>query len=493
MMAPVVAVEGSQHGSRGVVAAGHPLTADAAAEMLRDGGNAFDAVIAALAMACVCEPVLCSPGAGGFAMIRDGSTGAVQVIDFFVHTPVARNPNLVGDRGVREVHADFGTATQPFHIGPATVATPGFFDGLEAIHRRGATFALDRLVARAVHAAREGIVVTPFQHHLSNVVTAILTASDAAARLFAPGGRAVGVGDVFRNPGLADGLESLARDGFGDGPVGRACLDSQRHRGHLTGDDLERYRIVEREPLVVEVGRCRVHLNPLPAAGGTLVAHTLDQLVGWDPVAVAHAVAATGAARRDGAGNLIDLATLRRRGTTHVSVVDASGTACAVTVSNGEGNGELVDGFGFMLNNVLGEDDVNPAGTTTWPTDTRLSSMMCPAIIEESDGGIVALGSGGSNRIRSAIAQVVLRRCIDGVELRSAVAAPRVHVEGVHLDFEDHVEPDDRVRLMAAFPDHRAWPTRDLFFGGVHAVRRCPDGSFDGAGDTRRDGVALTV
>ena len=364
---------------------------------------------------------------------------------------------------------------------------------MQAIHRLGASFDLDRLVAGAVRAARAGIVVTPFQHHLSNVVSAILTATDGAADLFAPGGSAVAAGEVFRNPGLADALESLATEGFAHGAVGRACLANQRGRGHLTRRDLDGYRTVEREPLVVGVGECTVYLNPLPAAGGTLVAHALDGLASSDPVAVAHALAETGAARRAAGGSLVDLATLRRRGTTHVSVVDASGTACAVTVSNGEGNGELVDGFGFMLNNILGEDDVNPAGTAAWPLDTRLSSMMCPTIIEEPDGGVVALGSGGSNRIRSAISQVVLRRCLDGAELQSAVDAPRLHVEGDHLDFENHLDRNDLARLTDAFPDHRAWPRPDLFFGGVHAVRRAPDGTLDGAGDTRRDGAARLV
>jgi len=482
-------------GRRGVVAAGHRLTAEAGADVLRRGGNAFDAVVAALTMACVCEPVLCSPGAGGFAMIRDGESREVSVIDFFAHTPLERRPEAVAASGVREVHADFGTATQAFHIGPATSATPGFFDGVEAIHRRGATVPLDQLVASAVAAARNGIEVTPFQHHLSTVVATILTATRSAAELFAPGGNVIEAGDRFRNPGLADALETLARDGFADSAVGSACLATQAGQGYLTDADFDAYEPVERRPLTIGVGESTVHLNPLPAAGGTLIAHTLDQLDGSDPVAVARAVAATGEVRRQSDGTLTDLSTLplRQRGTTHVSVVDADGTACSVTVSNGEGNGELVDGFGFMLNNILGEEDVNPAGASTWPTDVRLSSMMCPTIIEGPDGGVTALGSGGSNRIRSAIAQVVLRLCVDGDGLAAAVAAPRVHVEGDHLDFEDLFGAALRARLCGEFADHRGWPQRDLFFGGVHTVRRTYDGAFSGVGDIRRDGVAVVV
>ncbi len=487
MMTSVVGLVGAQ----GVVAAGHQLTAEAGAAALRRGGNAFDATIAALAMACVCEPVLCAPGAGGFAMIRDAASGESTVLDFFAHTPIERR----GDAEARGVDADFGTATQAFHIGPATVATPGFFDGIEAIHAMGATMTLDRLVADAAAAARAGVVVTPFQHHLSRVVAAILTATDAAAALFAPGGDVIAVGDTFRNPGLADALELLARDGFRGSDVGRAWCATQAGRGHVTAADLDAYETIRRAPLTIAIDGSIVHLNPLPAAGGTLVAHSLDRLDSVDPVGVARALAATDAARHGADGSLVDLATLaiRQRGTTQVSVVDAFGTACAVTVSNGEGNGELVDAFGFMFNNILGEDDVNPAGTSAWPLDTRLSSMMCPTIIEHPDGGITALGSGGSSRIRSAIAQVVAWLCLGGEDLSTAVGAPRVHVERGHLDFEDLVAADVRARLCAEFPDHRAWPRPDLFYGGVHAARLRSDGTFAGIGDARRNGAAIVV
>lgn len=476
----------------GVVAAGHRLTAETGADALRAGGTAFDAAIAALAMACVCEPVLCSPGGGGFAMVRDGATGETSVIDFFPHTPLRRNPTA---HTVSEVFADFGTATQAFHIGPATSATPGLFHGVEALHRAGASTSLADLVAPAAQAARDGVAVTPFQHHLSTVVEPILTATDGVADLFAPAGHLVPIGEPLRNAGLADALEVLAAEGFADSDVGRASVALQFDRGHITSADVGSYSAVTRTPLSIELAGATVHLNPLPAAGGALIGHCLSQLASFDPLSMARALEATDAARRRAAGGLEALSQLpmRQRGTTHISVIDRHGTACAITVSNGEGNGELVDGFGFMLNNVLGEEDVNPFGTSDWPADTRLSSMMCPTIIEAPDGGLMALGSGGSNRIRSAIGQVVARLCLDDPELRGAVDAPRLHVENDHLDLEDHYEERIRAELLAAFPIHRAWPRPDLFFGGVHAVRRRPDGTLDGVGDARRDGAAVIV
>ncbi len=469
------------------------MTAEAGARILRDGGNAVDAAIGAVAMACVAEPVLCSPGGGGFAIVRDGSSGEVSVIDFFPQTPQQRR--VFGDAGVREVHADFGTATQAFHIGPATVATPGFFIGIRALHRAGSGMTLADLVEPARRAARDGVLVTPFQHFLSGVVAPILTATPASREIFAPEGHLVRAGENFRNPEIADALSALASDDH-NAAVEDAVIASQHGQGHLTPADLRDYQAVPRQPVSVRVGQATVHMNPLPAAGGMLIGHSLDHLDGTDPLELTRAFQATSRARAEAGSDLSELvapALLRRRGTTHVSVIDADGTTCAVTISNGEGNGEVVGTFGYMLNNILGEEDVNPAGTSDWPLDTRLSSMMCPTIIEHDDGALVAMGSGGSNRIRTAICQVVVQLCLRDAGLAEAVNAPRLHVEGGHLDFEDFYPDAVRAELVDAFPDHRAWPERNLFYGGVHAVTMTAGGSMEGVGDARRDGTAIVV
>ena len=476
---------------RGVVAAGHPLTARAAADQLRCGGTAVDAAIAALAMACVTEPVLCSPGGGGFAMLRDPESGAVSLIDFFPQTPKQRRSD--GSTGVTKIFADFGTTTQAFRIGPGTTASPGFFAGLAALHGAGGSIPLPELFAPAARAARDGILITPFQHYLAMVVRPIVTATDRSAALFAPAGDVLEPGATFTNPGLADALEVLATAGFCDSDVGRAVLNLQA-RGNLTHDDLQSYRAVERAPLSLRVGEATVYLNPPPAAGGTLVAHSIGQLSEPDQGAFARALAATDRAKQEASGELgIDLSRLRQQGTTHISVIDRDGAACAVTTSNGAGNGEIAAPFGFMPNNILGEDDVNPAGPAAWPLDARLSSGMCPTLVEGDDGSITALGSGGSNRIRSAIAQVILQLCLKHAELDSAIEAPRMHIENGHLDFEDFFDDDTRSQLTSMFSDHRAWPDHNLFYGGVHAARLDGSGILMGAGDQRRDGVALVV
>lgn len=417
--------------------------------------------------------------------------GRLALVDFFPQTPAERRHP--GTDGTQVIHADFGTATQAFRIGPATVAAPGFPAGIHALAEQGASMPLAELFAPAITAAREGVVISRFAHFLSTVVAPILTATEAAAALFAPSGRLLAEGATMVNPGLAEALTVLATSDPVDNPVMAAIGDAQRIRGHLTDADLRGYEAVVRSPLAVKVGQSLVHLNPYPAAGGILIDHSLSQIDSADPVGLAEAFHATGQARAAATDSLgrLDPALLRSQGTTHISVIDAEGSACSATISNGSGNGELVDGYGFMLNNILGEDDLNPAGPGAWPVETRLSSMMCPAIIEQPDGGLIALGSGGSNRIRTAISQVVAQLCFNDADLTAAVEAPRLHVEGEHLDFEDLLDDGTRARLCNRFNDNLAWPRRDLFYGGVHAARRCADGTFQGHGDPRRNGASV--
>ncbi|HSR71026.1 MAG TPA: gamma-glutamyltransferase, partial [Kiloniellales bacterium] len=180
------------------------------------------------------------------------------------------------------------------------------------------------------------------------------------------------------------------------------------------------------------------------------------------------------------------------RGTTHISVVDAAGNLAAFSLSNGEGCGHLLPGSGIMLNNMLGEEDLCPQGFHAWPPGSRMASMMAPSLATRPDGGLVALGSGGSNRIRTAILQVLLNLLDLGLPLEAAVEAPRLHFEAGVLNLEGALAEsaealDDGVERTIA------WPLHNLFFGGVHAVAREPDGSFSAAGDPRRGGCAIIV
>ena len=500
----------THHPEHGAVAAGHGLTARAAEEILRAGGNAVDAAIAAAAMACVVEPVLAGPLGGGFAVVQDGAAAEPVFCDFFSQTPKRRNERA----RVVAAEADFGDATQIFHIGPGTVATPGMMPGLLALHERHGRLAWGELFKPAAEVAERGHAVSPFQAGLLRIIAPIVTHTESARALFAPGGGLLEAGETLRNPGQAR-FWRLMGEGAHDAYVNviwPALLESAGPEagGHLREDDLAAYGAHWRAPLRATLGavEAAVWLNPPPAASGVLIALALDRLerAGEDAASGACADSAVCARalalrfadeRRRAADH--DLTKLLAqlpaswRGTTHISVVDAHGMVCAMTVSNGEGNGHMLGDFGFMPNNMLGEEDVNPAGARGFPEDVRMSSMMSPVLARRRDGARFALGSGGSNRIRSALFLVLTRLLIDGARLEEAVRAPRLHVENGFLDVEPGLGEVDVAALRRAFPEHRVWSRPSMFFGGVHAVMLTPEGRLAAVGDFRRDGVGVVV
>ncbi len=490
---------------KGAVAAGHRLTAETAANILREGGNVFDAAIAGLWTSCVVEPVLSSIGGGGFLMARDAG-GTARLFDFFVQTPGRYRPDY--DIELASVLADFGTATQEFHIGAGSSATPGFVPGLFAVHARLGRIPMRRLTEQAVEIAKNGFKITPFQAFLLEVVAPIYQWSDPVRALFCKDGALPKAGSMFHNHDLAGAIEAIGREGVGiatEGEIARAMAKSTE-AGCLRMDDFARYRVEDRAPLQAKFAGHALHLNPPPSCGGTLVGDMIARLPGGgspvpDIVAYAEAIAATDRKWRKANCDIGDFTRDNRfashrtttRGTTHISVVDAQGNAAAVTVSNGEGNGHLVPGCGFMVNNMLGEEDLSPAGLHQWDEDVRMASMMAPTICTKGTRSVTALGSGGSNRIRSAVFQVLCRMFREGLAAEVAVTASRVHVERGHLDFEDTGGEEAKANLQSAFPDHRLWAEPNLFFGGAHLVHLDSETGIEAAGDPRRGGFAIIV
>jgi gamma-glutamyltranspeptidase/glutathione hydrolase len=175
--------------------------------------------------------------------------------------------------------------------------------------------------------------------------------------------------------------------------------------------------------------------------------------------------------------------------TTHISVLDADGRACSATCTIGEGSGVVVPGTGVHVNNIMGEEDLNPRGFHAYPPGRRLPSMMAPTVVVGPDGVELVLGSAGSNRIRSAIVQTISGVLDHGRSAQAAIDAPRVHFEdGVVL-----AEPGvDTATLRAAGREVVEFRTRNLFFGGAQAVERdAGTGAVSGGGDPRRGGTAV--
>lgn len=514
----------------GVVAAGHPVTAEVAAEVLRAGGNAVDAVVAGFFAAIVAEPVLAGLAGGGF-LITSGPDGAARLYDAFVNTPKRRRP--AAERDFRPIVADFGTAQQEFHIGLGAAATPGILKGVFEAHRREGTLPMHELVAPAAAHARVGVRLNSLQAYIFSVVAPIYLATSSARAIFAcptDPRRLVGEGEILRQPDLAELLEALASEGddlFYRGEVARTIARHCEEGGGQIGlEDLESYRVEMREPLSVDYAGARLLTNPPPSSGGILIAFALHLLSAMAPNRhpfgshtylrlLARVMESTNRARVEAvagggdyhldAARLLDPVLLARyreqvlgrapaaRGTTHISAMDGRGNMAALTVSSGEGCGTVVPGTGVMLNNMLGEEDLNPGGFHRWPADVRLTSMMAPTLVMRPAGARIVIGSGGSNRIRTAILQVLVNLLDFGVDVEEAVSRPRVHFENDLLSIEGGFDAGEVASLIESYPNYHLWDDRNLFFGGTHTVVREPGGSFDGFGDPRRGGVCLVV
>jgi gamma-glutamyltranspeptidase/glutathione hydrolase len=516
-------------GEKGVVAAGHPLTARAGADVLRAGGNAVDAAVGAMLVSFVAEPLLTGLGAGGYLLLAGGGWEPA-LLDFFVEAPARATDGSAAE--LRAIDVSFGDAAQVFHIGPASCGVYGTPAGVcEAIARWG-TVPLEELAAPAAALARAGVALNAGQAYVAEILAELLLSTAECAALWAPAGRVLREGEVLRNPALGDALERLGRDGaspFYTGDVAAAVSGWLGARGgSVTGAALASYRALVRAPVRVGYRDRAVLTNPPPSAGGTLLAYALgllDRRPG--PPALAEIVAAMAAAQGErtpefveglGEDGFLERFLSSRLGagggagsgggaggrpgadggaagdaghlgaTTHISVLDGEGRACSVTCTNGEGSGVVVPGTGIHVNNIMGEQDLNPLGFHRHPAGRRMPSMMAPSVVLGGAGEVeLVLGSAGSNRIRSALLQTIVGVVDHGMDAREAVGAPRVHYEQGAV----YAEPGIPLRELAA-PGREvvAFHGLNLFFGGVQAVQR-RDGVLLGAGDPRRGGVAV--
>jgi gamma-glutamyltranspeptidase/glutathione hydrolase len=519
---------------RGAVAAGHTLTAEAGAEVLREGGNAVDACIAAAAMSWVVESPLTGPGAAGFLLVRASSTGIVRLHDFFAAIPGDGLGRPVGE--MEEVDVEFDRdASQIFRIGAASCAVPGAIAGLDAAYRAYARLPWRRLLEPAIAAAREGFELNRTQAYLHAILDQILRHTEAGREIYGPSGSRLVHGDRLAIPDLADSLEQLADEGaaaFYEGELGRrVCEHVLGEGGNLTERDLAGYRVISRRPIRVAFDGHEFVSNPPPSSGGVLIGYgllLLSRLGTGGRAGSAEAIARLAEVMREqtrarggsftsdlyrgglssrlfaGVEAGVDRIDAREAGraeavgapgTTHISVIDADGNTASLTASTGSGSGVIVPGTGIHLNNMLGEYDLNPAvrGNRRAAAGRRLTSMMAPSLVLRGGRPRLVVGSAGSVRLRGAILQIVLNVAKHGMDVGSAISHPRVHLEEPHVHCEGGSRAAELDRLEGWGYELVRWRRRNLYFGGAAAVEMREDGSLDAAGDPRRDGHGVVV
>lgn len=480
----------------GAIASGHQCVSEIGLEILKAGGNAFDAVIACGFSSSVCEPMLSSLGGGGFLLTHDKHNKA-RLFDFFSNHSGINYEKITGKKinpQFMPITVNFPGSDQIFQSGIASVATPGCLHGYLHVHKILGKLPLKEVVQPTIELAKNGVTLSPFQAYVHELLANVILSTPCSKQLFAnkTGDAIKTAGELLYNTDLADFIEVLASEGSDlvyRGEVSKKIVtDMQSEGGFVTKDDLEQYQTIERKPLIYQHSKGIIYGNPAPSFGSTLIAQHLDELSQHNPSAMLDIKSQQQWLTsfiavdqwREKQEQLAAKQRLFSRGTTHVSVIDKDGNCASMTTSNGEGSGYIIPKTGIMLNNMMGEDDLHPHGFYAEQPGTRIASMMAPTVAITPSGEKYVLGSGGSKRIRSAITQVLWQIINNNANLTAAIEQPRMHYDGNMLQCEAGYE-----QQLAANINY--WTEKDMYFGGVHSVATTQPPT----SDFRREGFAI--
>lgn len=496
--------------TRAAIAAPNALAAQAGIDVVALGGTAVDAAIAALAVTYVTEPGIVSALGGAFVNVWP-SGGDPQVIDGNSEMPGrTAEPERFG-AGLRAIHLDYGGGIT-INAGPGSAATPGSFAAYELAHEMFGRASWHDILAPAVSAARDGFVLGPAAGHYLQLTGRQLWSFDEETRAqHFDGAEPAGPGTRMVNLDLANTFEIVAQQGVSElytGSLGAAIADHVTRTGGLLGrPDLAAYQAVCRPASHATIGGWDVALNPPPSIGGPVLTAMLRLVAerGMDPVNLIEIQATVLGYRAEhldratdlraaGAELLLALETTgleslpTSKDTAHVSVVDSDGNACAITTSAGYSSGVTIPGTGLVLNNCLGEPELNRLGLHALPPGTRLASNMSPVTARSSAGVTLAVGTPGADRITTALTQVIGRHALGGEDLQASIDAPRLHVELAGETPRVHYEPDDATAAAITALGGAAVPHEalDMYFGGVGAAYGTDAGELGAAGDPRR-------
>ena len=497
------------------VASGSRLAADAGVRVVREGGNAVDAAIAASLVSCVVEPGVCSLAASGFLTIWPAGAAPVMV-DGAAVMPGMQLPKSRFGHATAEVFLGYGGGMHTT-VGYGSVAVPGNLAAYALASGRYGNVPWRVLVEPAREIAHDGFPLSEASYnYLQLTHKSIYGWSEHGLEMFCDAdGELYRPGSTIRIEHLDETLRCIAEDGVDEFYRGDLAAQItqyiEAHGGILTRQDMARYEARLLPTLDVQVNDWTVATDSPPALGGAVLAAML-MLMGdrpqdrWTPaeleylIHVQEAVLGFRYDRLDGSEDLqrdvqelLEQAHARdlRRflsspSTVHASAVDSAGLACSVTVSAGYGSGVMPPGTGIFMNNSLGELELNKRGVHAWPPGSRLPSNMAPTVARHRNGGVLAIGSPGASRITTAIQQTLLNFIHLGMPLQAAVDHARLHVEeadGHMLVAYEEALPVDQVDVP-----QRMFPGISMYFGGVSAALWDPLEGFVVAADPRRAG-----
>ncbi len=495
-------------------AAGTPYAAGAAAEVYRNGGNAADAAVAAAAAVSITEPLMSSIGGGGFALVRT-PVGA-ELIDYYDAMPGKGLPDSAFGAGgnPKSVILKYGAGVRST-VGGASCAVPGALRGWEALIRRHGKLSLAENLKPAIRLAREGFLLCKTSGMWFGVAEEVLRLTDETRKNFYNGERVYLEGERVRFPEISETLEAVGEEGvdlFYKGELAqKISAYILKTGGIITEQDLAEYEPIVRDPMSVGYGSGRIYTNCPPSAGGPTLAQMLKVVSAYDLAsmpgeeyvkvmagAMKYALRDRETEYMEGPENASvaerltseEYAKVQRTRifgspqTSHLSCVDSDGMAVSITASMGYGSGLVIPGTGIPMNNTLGEPELNPKGFHALKPGERLISSMSPTIVSSEKGGLISLGSPGASRIPTAILQTIVNTLDFGMPVKSAVLAPRFHAEGNLFAYEAGAPKANLDAYERVLP----FDEPNMYFGGVNAVRRTPEGVFEAEADSRRSG-----
>ncbi len=523
-------------GKRAVVSTAHPLASAAGLRILKKGGNAVDAAVAASLALGVVAPAFSGMGGGGF-LLTHPKGGETLYLDYREVAPRACRPDMF------ELDEDGEPSGFANSMGHLAVAVPGTVAGLSIALERYGRLKFREVASPAIGYAREGFAVSRFLGRImsNNVDNASLKIRrfPGTGKNWLKGGRTYRVGERNRSRELAASLGLVAREGqdaFYGGSIAKAIADEMSRNGGLVDEsDLARYSIKERKPVEGSYRGLVVHAMPPPSLGGIALIQLLNILESMDVgamglntpetiAALAKALSVVWPPLRKELGDpdflSLDVGKLcskeyaarlwfargergatRGRGpgsqTTHLSVIDEEGNVAAITesVECYFGSGVTVPGTGIILNDTMHDFNPAPGSGNSIAPGKRPASNMTPTLLLRDGEPYLVAGSAAGPRIVTATLQTILNVVDHGLDIQRAVAAPRFHYQGTGaVRMESRIGPAVRKRLLglgfeSESPNYlQLRPGFDVYFGGVHAVLVGKRDERMGAADPRRQG-----
>ena len=528
-------------GQNAVVSSGKYEASKIGRTIIENGGNAVDAAVAVAFTLGLVEPNATGLGGGGFMTMRSAETGEIKFINFRECAPAAATPDMW------QVDAEGKVIGSQNMSGGKAVGVPGTVAGMLYALENYGTMSRDEIVAPIIELAEKGFTVTPtLSADMNNTYDKLMLYSESG-KIFLKDVDGIllpyDVGDTFVNKDYAKTLRLIAKDGadvFYKGEIAEAMVKAvQKYGGLLTMEDLANYQVEVMEPVHGTYRGYDIYSSPSPSSGGTIILEILNILENFDVPSMEHDsaekqhlvgsafamayadrgeymgdtkyvdVPVNGLANKDYAAKLaakIDMDTAmtnvlpddpwmyEHEDTTHFSVADKEGNIVSVTFTvNGYfGAAVAADGYGFILNNEMGDFNVGAGHPNSIAGGKTPLSSMSPTIIMKDGEPFAAIGSPGGTTIIATVAQICSNLIDHGMTMQEAVDAPRISgFRDTTLNYESRFSSETIAEMEAKGWTMNASDEFNRSFGSVNAVRYAEDGTLDDAGDPRRDGKAL--